>query len=310
MRSKIPSLTALKSFEAAARHGSFRDAADELCVSHSAVSHQIKQLESSLQVELFERKSRAVSLSKRGKLYYPVIRDAFDRIAEGTDLLLAPQSPGILTLQLYSTFAIRWLIPRLQKFYSTHPDIKVRINTSQNDVDFIHDDVDLCVLIGNRSSADIHYDYLFTPQLFPVASPTLLSNIDITSPEQLAQQTILQVYPSDKDWYLWLDGVGAHGVDPESGLQFDSYDHALSTASQGLGIALGMQPYVARDLRAGFLVELFAGQRVTAAGEWYLACRRDKADCAKIANFRRWLLQEIKEDSDLSDARKDKNKPI
>jgi len=303
MRSKIPSLTALKSFEAAARHGSFRDAADELCVSHSAVSHQIKQLESTLKVELFERKSRAVSLSKMGKLYYPVIRDAFDRIAEGTDLLLAPQSPGILTLQLYSTFAIRWLIPRLQKFYSAHPDIQVRINTSQDDVDFGHDDVDLCVLIGSRDSPELHYDYLFTSQLFPVASPALLLNADINSPEQLAQQTILQVYPSDTDWYLWLDGVGAQGIEPESGLQFDSYDHALSTASQGLGIALGMQPYVERDLRAGFLAELFPGKRVTAAGEWYLVCRRDKADSAKITRFRQWLLQEISDDPDLSDVR-------
>lgn len=305
MRKKIPPLTALKSFEAAARHGSFRDAAEELCVSHSAISHQIKLLETNLGVELFTRKARAVELTKLGKNYYPVVRDAFDRIAEGTDLLLSPKSPKVLTIQLYSTFAIRWLIPRLPKFYSAYPDIQVRLNTSQNDVDFAHEDVDLCVMIGSRSSKDLHYDYLFSSELFPVASPKMLAEKgEITSVSDLSERSILQVYPSEKDWYVWLDGVGATGIDPQSGLQFDSYDHALSTAVQGLGVALGMQPYVDRDLSAGLLVELFPGQRVQAAGEWYLVCRQERAGNKKVAAFREWMLQEIMADEDLMQYRR------
>lgn len=268
MRKKIPPLTALRSFEAAARHCSFRDAAEELCVSHSAISHQIKQLENHLGVELFVRRSRAVELTHPGRVYYPILREAFERIAEGTELLMAPQAPGILTIQLYSTFAIRWLIPRLPKFSNANPDIQVRLNTSQADVDFQQADVDLCVMIGSQSSANLHYDYLFDTLMYPVGSPALLSgDRPLDSPADLANHTILQVYPSRKDWYTWLDGAGVQGVDPESGLQFDSYDLALSTATQGMGIALGMQPYLSRDLKGGLLVELFPGQRVKADGD-------------------------------------------
>jgi len=301
-RKKIPPLTALRSFEAAARHGSFRNAAEELCVSHSAVSHQIKQLESHLGVELFLRKSRAVELTKAGRVYYPMLRDAFDRIAEGTELLLAPRSHKILTVQLYSTFAIRWMIPRLHRFNNAHPEIQIRLNTSQADVDFEQDDVDLCVMIGNRSSSNLHYDYLFTSEMFPVCSPSLLTGgTTIQAPENLATQTILQVYPSENDWYTWLDGVGVSGVNPSEGLQLDSYDLALTTAVQGLGIALGMQPYIARDLRSGVLVELFPGKRVKAPGDWYLVGRKERAGSNKVDAFRQWLFSEIANDPDLSE---------
>ncbi|MCH8303252.1 MAG: LysR family transcriptional regulator, partial [Proteobacteria bacterium] len=113
MRKRLPPLNALRTFEAAARNGSFKHAAEELCVSHSAVSHQIKQLEQYLGVELFIRKARSVEISKLGRAYYPVLRGAFDRIAAGTERIFKPDIPGILTVQAYSTFAIRWLIPRL-----------------------------------------------------------------------------------------------------------------------------------------------------------------------------------------------------
>lgn len=302
MRRKIPPLTALRSFEAAARHCSFRDAAEELHVSHSAISHQIKQLESYLLVELFIRKPRAVELTKSGQAYYPVLREAFDRIAEGTELLMTPRSSGILTVQLYSTFAIRWLIPRLPNFSKANPDIQVRLNTSQTDVDFEQDDVDLCVMIGSQSSSKLHYDHLFSSAMFPVGSPALLSGkTPIRSVADLGRHTILQVYPSRKDWYVWLNGAGVEGVDPETGLQFDSYDLALSTATQGMGVALGMQPYISRDLKAGLLVELFPGQRVMADGEWYLVCRRERVDSSKIVAFREWILAEISSDPELED---------
>jgi len=302
MRKKLPPLTALRSFEAAARHCSFRDAAEELCVSHSAISHQVKQLESYLGIDLFLRKSRAVELTESGRVYYPLLREAFDRISEGTELLIAPQSPGILTVQLYSTFAIRWLIPRLPGFNKAHPEIQVRLLTSQADVDFQQADVDMCVMIGSPTDNKLHYDHLFDAVMYPVGGPALLSGEPaLESPADLAKHTILQVYPSRKDWYVWLDGSGVEGVDPESGLQFDSYDLALSTATQGLGIALGMQPYLSRDLKAGLLVELFPGYRVRADGEWYLVCRREKAHSRKVAAFREWILAEVAADPELED---------
>jgi len=297
MRKRLPPLNALRTFEAAARHGSFKHAAEELCVSHSAVSHQIKQLERHLGVELFVRKARSVELSKLGRAYYPVLRGAFDRIAEGTERIFKPDIPGILTVQAYSTFAIRWLIPRLPGFGDRHPEIRVRLHTSQWDVDFEHEDIDSCILIGDGTRSDLHYDFLFSSQIFPVCSPSLLKDGNpFDAPEELARHTLLQVYPSEKDWWTWLEKNGIEGVDPDSGLQFDSYDMALNTAMQGHGIALGMEPFVNHDLEAGLLVDPFPGRHVFARGDWYLACRKENANMDKVVKFRAWMLEEICKD--------------
>lgn len=314
MRKRLPPLNALRTFEAAARNGSFKHAAEELCVSHSAISHQIKQLERRLGVELFSRKSRAVELTKAGRAYYPVLRGAFDRIAEGTERIFKPNEPGILTVQSYSTFAIRWLIPRLPGFRALRPDIQVRLHTSQSDVDFEHDDVDVCVMIGNRAHNGVQYDYLFSSQVFPVCSPALLDRKPaLNKPEDLATQTILQVYPSEKDWWVWLEENDVQGIDPDSGLQFDSYDMALNTAMQGLGVALGIEPFVNRDLEAGLLLEAFPGMRVYTRGDWFMACRNERAETDKVASFRAWLLQEIRRDPamlDRGDLRRSSQVPL
>ncbi|MEY4375819.1 MAG: hypothetical protein RJB26_369, partial [Pseudomonadota bacterium] len=205
MRRVLPPLNALRSFEAAARHGSFKAAAEELCVSHSAISHQVKLLEQYLGLELFSRHSRAVELTRAGRAYYPVLRETFDRLADSTALLLTPKRQDVLTIQLYSTFAIRWLIPRLPDFQTKHPQINVRLNTSQRDVDFEHEDVDACVLIGTPANDDLQYTYLCGSELLPVCSPALLNGkTPLRTPADLAQHTLLQVYPSRRDWGLWL----------------------------------------------------------------------------------------------------------
>jgi len=297
MRKRLPPLNALRTFEAAARTGSFKHAAEELCVSHSAVSHQIKRLEKHLGVDLFVRKARSVELSRLGRAYYPVLRGAFDRIAEGTERIFRPDEPGVLTVQGYSTFAIRWLIPRLPGFRDRHPEISVRLHTSQWDVDFEHEDIDVCILIDDGSRSNLQYDYLFSSRIFPVCSPSMLEDGEpFDSPGELAAHTLLQVYPSEKDWWTWLEKNGVEGVDPDSGLQFDSYDMALNSAMQGHGIALGMEPFVIHDLDAGLLVEPLPERRVFARGNWYLACRKEKANADKIAKFRAWLLEEVRKD--------------
>jgi len=300
MAKKIPPLNALRSFEAAARHCSFRDAAEELCVSHSAVSHQIKLLERYLNVELFIRKARAVELTKAGKQYYPVLREAFERIAEGTEHLLAPQRPDVLTVQLYNTFAIRWLIPRLADFQRLHPEVSVRLTMSQQDVDFDHDDVDACIRVGQPSGADLEFLHLFSNELFPVCSPQMAALIgrDMAS-SGLKDAVILQVYPSEQDWGAWLDANNMVGVDPSTGLQFDSYDHALSAALQNVGVALAQQPFVSRELASGLLVELFPGERVINPNKWYFVSRRERGRQQKIQKFRTWLEAAIAQDENI-----------
>lgn len=301
---QLPSLNALKAFEAAARLGSFKAAASELCVSHSAISHQVRALERELGVDLFVRKPRSVELTRAGRAYYPVLRDAFDRIADGTALLAGASGGRAITLQVYSTFAIRWLIPRLPSLRDQHPQLKLRLHTSQSDVDFEHDDVDLCVMIGRRSSANLRYDALFSCRLFPVCSTATAARFELDrGPAQLAEAAILQVYPSRRDWWLWLEEMNLAGIDPDAGQQFDSYDLAMNAAMQGLGVALGMEPFVCRDLDAGLLVELFPGSRVYHPRDWYLVCRLEKAEHRDIATFRHWLLEQIEADPSMLPAR-------
>jgi LysR family glycine cleavage system transcriptional activator len=294
---KLPSLNALRTFEAAARNGSFKAAAIELCVSQSAVSHQIKLLEAELGVELFVRKAQGVELSRQGRAYFPILRDAFERIAAGTDLLRGSAARPRLTLQVYSTFAIRWLIPRLPAFQRSHPDVNVRLHTSQSDVNFEYEDVDACVMIGNRTSVGLHYDYLFSSRVFPVCSPGTRAEYHLhDEPSRLRDVPLLQVYPSRVDWWTWLNANGVQGVNPEGGQQFDSYELAMNAAMQGIGVALGMEPFVVRDLQSEALVEPFPGRRTYTAGDWYLVCREDKATRVDIEAFRRWLLEQSAND--------------
>jgi LysR family glycine cleavage system transcriptional activator len=297
MRKRLPPLNSLRAFEAAARNKSFKHAAEELYVSHSAISHQIKRLEEYLGLDLFHRVARGVDLTRSGRIFYPILREAFDLIDEGTELVLSPEAPNVLTVQVYSTFAIRWLIPRLPAFQAAHPEVRVRLHTSQSDVNFEHEDVDVCVLIGQPIDNNLHYDYLFSSSVFPVCSRTLLEDVKpLEEPADLEHHTIIGVYPSRHDWVLWLDEHHLDNVDPDSGLQLDSYDLALNTAVQGLGVALGMEPFVNRELDAGTLVEPFPNMRIETRGAWYLACRREKADSEKVAAFRRWIIQQLEED--------------
>jgi LysR family glycine cleavage system transcriptional activator len=171
---RLPSLNALRAFEAAARHMSFKEAAEELSVSQSAVSHQVKGLEDALGVALFARRTRGVELTRKGAMYYPVLRSAFESIAEGTDMILEEQSVSVLTLHVYSTFTIRWLLPRLASFQESQENVQVRLHTSQSDVNFEQNDVDAAIMIGQPRDKALHYDYLFSSELSPVCCPAYL----------------------------------------------------------------------------------------------------------------------------------------
>ncbi len=304
MRTRLPSLNALRFFESAARLGSFKQAAEELCVSPSAVSHQVKSLEQQLGVKLFLRNASAVKLTGAGQIYYPILKDAFERISKGTELLIAPTNHRVITVQVYSTFAIRWLIPRMPLLKQQHPEISVRLHTSQTDVDFEYDDVDLCVKIGGTDTANLHYDFLFSSRIFPVCSPPLMARLDLYErPERLHKADILQVYPSKMDWWLWLRDNKIEDVNPDSGQQFDSYDLSSNAAMQGMGVALGLEPFVTGDLKTGFLVEPFPGRRVYLRENWGLLCREEKAGDPDIDTLRHWLIEQVKADPTIPEQR-------
>ncbi len=293
------------------RHGeaSFKDAARELHVSQSAISHQIKHLEKVLGLRLFDRGTRAVVLTEAGRTYLPFLQQAFDSISDGTRLLTRVNREDILTVRMYSTFAVRWLVSRLQHFQEKYPELQVRLTTSQLDPVFPDPDIDLAVMIGTPVPGRVHYEYLFSPTMFPVCSPKLMAaRKRIKSPGDLTGFTILQVHSSAGDWTAWLQATGTQGVNPDAGLSFDSYDHALRMAARGMGVALAMQPYVSEDLAAGLLLAPLPRHTVPAPGDWYLVYMADHKRLRKVTAFQAWLLEEIDADAHLAELRSTKLK--
>src|SRR6202162_2706055 len=171
----LPALNALKSFEAAARHESFTRAAEELCVTQGAVSHQVKALEAMLGIKLFNRERQRLVITEAGREYLTVVRDALDRIAVGTERLVQRQNSGALTVSTSPDFAAKWLVHRLGRFAETHPGIDLRVSASLQQVDFAREDVDLAVRHGGGSWPGLHAVRLSSEKLFAVCSPKLLA---------------------------------------------------------------------------------------------------------------------------------------
>src|SRR6188474_1166714 len=191
MPRRLPSLNGLKAFEAAARHESFTRAAEELCVTQGAVSHQVKALEVELGLKLFNRERQRLVITEAGRAYLIVVRDAFDRIAAGTERLLQRQSGGVLTVSTSPNFAAKWLVHRLGRFAQAHPDIDLSVNASRQHVDFAREDIDVAIRHGDAGTAGLHVTRLCAEEIFPVCSPKLLgSGRPLRSPSDLARFTL------------------------------------------------------------------------------------------------------------------------
>ena len=290
----LPSLTALRAFEAAARHLSFRAAAEELAVTQSAVSHQVADLEKSLGVALFRREARRVALTEAGLLYYPFLRDAFERIAQGTALVTRTSTSGELNVQVYITVAVRWLIPRLPHFQSAHPDILVRFSASHIDWEFDETAADLGIICTNQPDrAALHYTHLFDARLVPVCSPAVAqAGLGLRQPADLVNHALLQLYTATDEWPVWLAAAGMPNVKGRAAPKFDSYLLALEAAIDGQGVAIAPHFLVAADLRSGRLVKPFRLE-VAQPRRWYLVCRKERRSEPRIARFRDWLSGQV-----------------
>ena len=209
LRRSLPQLNALRSFEAAARHQSFTRAADELCVTQGAVSHQVKALETALGLKLFNRERQGLVITNAGHDYLAVERDAFDRIALGTDRLLQRQHSGVITVSTSPDFAAKWLVSRLGRFAEAHPEIELKISATMHHVDFACEDVDLAIRHGAGNWLGLEAVNLCTEELFPVCSPAVLSRRrGIHDPEDVLQFPMLHL----KDWGDWSRWLAAAGT--------------------------------------------------------------------------------------------------
>ena len=278
----LPPLRALTAFEAAARLGSFRLAAGELGITRSAISHQVKALEQRLGIQLFRRDARRAELTQVGQGYFPPIREAFDQIETQTRALRPPAADNELTVQVYVTVALKWLIPRLHDFERRFPDMKIRLSTSYFDWDFDEKNVDVGLILARNKSPDHYYRTLFRSLLTPVCSPELLKGPDgLRQPQDLRKHKLLYVYTAEEDWHLWLEGAGVNGIKLSDRLAFDSYILAQEAAIEGRGLAMTIGPFATEEIKTGRLAQPFP-LRVPHRHNWLFACKTEHRMKPKI----------------------------
>jgi LysR family transcriptional regulator, glycine cleavage system transcriptional activator len=293
----LPSLTALRSFEAAARHHSFRRAAEELGITQSAISHQVAALEEALKVTLFRRVSRGIELTEAGAQFYPYLRDGFDRIAQGASLVSRAELGGDLTVQVYVTVAVRWLIPRIHLFQARHPGILVRFHTRDFHWEFDPAFADIGMISTTKpDNPDLAYAHLFDAKLIPVCTPGIAqAGMGLRQPADLVNHALLQVYTAVEDWHVWLDAAGVPQLKGRSAAKYDSYLLAIEAAIDGQGVALVPHFLAAPDIKSGRLTQPFAID-VMQPARWYLTCLKERAQEPRIRRFREWLIDLVAED--------------
>lgn len=306
MARQLPSLVALRAFEAAARHLSFTDAADELNVTQGAVSRHIKTLETHLGVTLFRRLPRSLELTAEGASYYPALREALDLMEHATRRVFSRKHDQVLTLSVLPTLAMSWIIPRLAAFNTLHPSIEIRMVTSILPADF-RTEIDLAIRVGTRQPQErgrngarielvmtddwsgVEADYLMPDVIVPVCSPQVAgAQPPLRNPADVGRHTLLHTATRPHVWADWLEAVGVNAIDATAGPSYGHFFMTLQAAAQGKGLACVPSVLVANDVAAGRLVAPFP-QRVESAGAYHVLYRQHEADSPKIRLFRDWL---------------------
>jgi LysR family transcriptional regulator, glycine cleavage system transcriptional activator len=294
MRRRLPVLNTLRAFEAAARHGSFTRAAEELCLTQGAISHQVKALEDELGVKLFNREHQRLVITQAGRAYLVEVGDALDRIAIATERLVERQRSGALTISTSPDFAAKWLVHRLGKFAQSHPEIDLRLSAAMHRVDFAREDVDVAVRHGKGDWEGLHVERLCAEQLFPVCSPRLVEAGNLTRPADILKFPLLHL-DTREDWAVWLDSAGVAGADVSRGSIMNHASMLIDAAIDGQGIALARTVLAAWDLVHGRLVRPFA-QALPLSRSYWIVCPKATASLPKIRTFNNWLLAEAAED--------------
>ncbi|TDF62142.1 transcriptional regulator GcvA [Cupriavidus sp. L7L] len=295
MARRIPPLNPLRVFEIVARTNNLTLAAQELHVSQSAVSRQIAVLEGYLGVELFKRERHGVTLTKHGETYASEVLPAFDSIAAATARLLRNSSQGALRVRTYTTFAAKWLLPRLPAFQEQHPSIEVRIDSAIPDVNFDRDSADVAIQFGDGGWPRVNSDLLFHDEIEPVCTPEYLKTH--RGPrgklDALLKHRLLVSHYRRTDWDEWLEFAGM--TELASGSERMSFGSSVLTwqaALDGMGIAIGQAPMLKAELDSGRLVRPFA-MPWSRQKAYYLVRPQVQREPRKIAAFREWLLDTV-----------------
>ena len=294
MIDRLPPLTALRAFDAAARHMSFAQAAAELNVTPAALSFQIKSLEDHLGQPLFHRLNRAVTLTEAGRALAPGTADGFAMLANAWRSARRLQNNSTLTVTAGPAFTAKWLAPRLYEFAQAHPDIELRFSAGLRIMDFDRDEIDVAIRFGYGPDPGLYAIPLAVEWVMPVMTPELARRHP--TPQSLKDAPLLFDDSIDFlrpkcDWQMWFRAVGID-FNPTHGARFSQADHAVDAALAGAGIVLGRRALVIKDLSEGRLVAPFKTAISTKAHFRFL-CPEGAENRPQVKAFRDWILQEI-----------------
>lgn len=290
---RLPPLNALRAFEAAARHQSLSRAAEELCVTHGAVSRQVTKLEEFLDAKLFDRSHQQLVLTKRGAAYAARLRSLFDQIHEATSQNFYAQPRRTqLRIGVLPTFAMRFLIPRLARFKRRFPELTLQVETSYLPLDPHHPDTDVGIWLDRVESADVMCELLWREEVMPVASPSLLAGHEVRTVDDLEPFLLLHAQNRPNDWPLWLQAAGASKVEGHNGLRLEYSGLVYQGAVDGLGLAMAQTIFIQDDIAHRRLVPVFEVPLKTGRS-YYVVSSRDKGELAHVAHFIEWLKTEV-----------------
>ncbi|MGE3302957.1 MAG: transcriptional regulator GcvA [Hyphomonadaceae bacterium] len=291
---RLPPLIALRVFEAAARHLSFRKAAEELFVTPGAVSQQIRLLEDHVGVQLFHREGRRVTLTDSAQAALPALQAGFAQLHEAARQMRQPVRRSRVTVSVTPSFAAKWLLPRLQLFTAERPDIDVWVSADMTPVDFSATDVDLAIRYGSGRYEGLASEKMLEEAVLPVCSPLLMEQAPIRQPEDLAHHTLLhdsgpEIDASCPDWAMWLKAHGVDGVDAARGPRFNQSSLVIEAAVAGRGVALAKRAIAEADLVSGRLIAPFSGPGAPTAFAYHIVWPRARAFTPAQQTFLDWL---------------------
>jgi LysR family transcriptional regulator, glycine cleavage system transcriptional activator len=298
MNDHLPPLSALRAFEAAARHMSFTKAAEELFVTPAAVSHQIHALEEDLGVRLFHRLNRSIELTASARVLLPGLSEAFAAIRSSVRRLRAHNDTGSLTVTASPSFAAKWLVLRLHRFQERCAEVDVRISATDEVVDLSKGDFDIAIRYGAGRYPGLDVELLFTNEVFPACSPQLLANSGrpLRTPDDLRHHALIHDQAVERDplvptWPMWLKAAGVKDVPMASGLSFNNMSLALDAAIAGHGVVLAYSTIAAADIAAGRLIRLFS-LALPDQFSYYIVTASGALERPKVRAFRDWLRAE------------------
>ncbi|NKC15263.1 MAG: transcriptional regulator GcvA [Gammaproteobacteria bacterium] len=289
---KLPPLTALRAFECAGRQLSFQLAAQELHVTPSAISHQVKTLEEFLGVRLFNRLTRRIELTDAGRNYSAALGEALDVMDEATRRLRSSNHERVLMLSVAPTFATEWLVPRLLDFQEQYPEIEVRLATSLRVPDFGTSDVDLSILLGPAGWSGLHVEQLTREDLVLLCTPGMAARLNV--PDDLRTVTLIKILARPGQWHSWLQSTGLSRLEglPREAVM-DSTSLAIEAAAAGLGVALADRALAEGYLRAGTLIIPFELRQATDRG-YHLICPASHLQKTAVSAFVEWIREQLR----------------